>query len=273
MQYSRGHLLSLAPNTPGGAVGLLLILLPLALILAGCGGAAQPTPGPGVTPAAAVATVEEVPHPVTPVAGGFEEVTFATADGVRLAGRVFGKGSLGVVLSHMYPADQESWGPFAETLAKEGYMVLTFNFRGYRPSGGAKEIEKLNQDVEAALELLRGRGAQKVFLIGASMGGTASVQAAARQPVAGLITLSAPTEFRGLDAAAVVAQVEQPKLFIAAEGDKPANQSAARLFQLSTQPRIMQVFQGSEHGTDMLYGKFGSYVQQAILEFLAGDRQ
>ena len=40
-------------------------------------------------------------------------VTFRTADGVRLEGRLFGPTNAlqGVVLTHMLPADQTSWFP------------------------------------------------------------------------------------------------------------------------------------------------------------------
>src|SRR3972149_1326741 len=60
-------------------------------------------------------------------------VTFTTDDRGTLSGRLFkGQNSdaAGVVLAHMYPADQTSWWDYARTLAAEGYVALTFDFRG-----------------------------------------------------------------------------------------------------------------------------------------------
>ena len=61
---------------------------------------------------------------------GSRAVAFESRDGVTLEGRLFGDGSTGVVLSHMRPADQRSWFAFANRLADEGYLVLTYDFRG-----------------------------------------------------------------------------------------------------------------------------------------------
>ena len=53
----------------------------------------------------------------------------------------------------------------------------------------------------AAAELRR-RGADRLVLVGFSMGGTAAVEAAAEitPPVAGVISLSGPEEYQGADA-------------------------------------------------------------------------
>ena len=85
-------------------------------------------------------------------------VTFTTSDGVRLAGRLFGPdtATAGVVLAHMLPSDQSSWFDFADRLSREGYRVLTFDFRGYCPGGdagcsrGQKDVASIWKDVLAA---------------------------------------------------------------------------------------------------------------------------
>jgi hypothetical protein len=53
-------------------------------------------------------------------------VHFRSADGVRLAGRLFGRGATVVILSHMGPGgnDQSEWWPMARVLADRGYRVL-----------------------------------------------------------------------------------------------------------------------------------------------------
>lgn len=196
-------------------------------------------------------------------------VRFDATDGVGLRGRHFGEGDVAVVMAHMAPADQESWAVFAETLAAEGYSVFTFNFRGYPPSDGEKETPRIDADLEGALRYLEGRGASQFFLVGASMGGTAAVKVAAGRPVLGVVAISAPLEFQGLRALESDALLTVPSLFIAAEDDRTAQQSAAALFEATAQPRLLEIYAGGEHGTDLVYGRYGDLVQTRILGFLA----
>ena len=115
-------------------------------------------------------------------------VTFTTDDGIKLAGRLFGPddATAGVVLAHMLPADQSSWYDFAQRLGAMGYRALTFDFRGYCPGGdagcseGERAIAGIWQDVLAAKDFLVEEGVTRVALVGASMGGTASLVAAAQ---------------------------------------------------------------------------------------------
>ncbi len=228
---------------PARRIGVPVLALVLALMASGC--SAYLSPG-----------------------GGSEKVFFDTEDGVQLSGHVFGSGPVGVVLSHMRPADQESWWPFARVLRDRGYHALAFDFRGYRDSQGEVDIDSLDIDVEAALDLLRTRGATRVFLIGASMGGTATLKVAARSDVAGVITISAPPLIEGLDARPDLRGISAPKLFIAARGDVFYARSASLLDQSSDDPKELHLLDGAAHGTDMLTGDSGPRVQGLILDFL-----
>jgi dienelactone hydrolase len=212
---------------------------------------------------------------------GSHAVVFHASDGTRLEGRVFGSGSVGVVLSHMFPGDQRSWWPFAGTLADDGYRVLTFDFRGYCPggdagcSGGSKDISKISRDVVAAATYLRGAGATKVVLIGASMGGTASLVAAAQPEVgpSAIVTLSAPLSFEGLTIDPTTLQnVEAPKLFIAGTGDATAAQAAQQLYDQALGSRRLEIVPANDHGTDLLTGTRGEEVQKLITTYLAQFR-
>ena len=201
-------------------------------------------------------------------ASSYTPVAFNTKDGVTLCGRVYGAGQPSVVLSHMQPTDQESWADFAETASQQGYTALTFNFRGYRPSGGEREFSKLDLDVEAAVDFLLSRGAKGIFLIGASMGGTASVKYASREGVLGVVALSAPAEFEGLEALRDAGATAGAKLFIAAEGDRSAQQDAAAYYKAMQEDRLLEIYTGSDHGTELLEGRHGAQVTERLLEFL-----
>ncbi len=211
---------------------------------------------------AACSSEEEAP----PLGPG--EVEFTSADGVALRGRHYGDGDLTVVLAHMRPSDQESWKPFAERLADEGYAAFTFNFRGYAPSSGDKEIGLIDLDLGGALDYLATRGVEQPVLVGASMGGTAAVKVAANRDVAAIFVLSAPAVIDGLSAADYVANVEEPKFFMVAEDDLSARTDGAALYDASSGQRFYEVFTGGEHGSDLVYGRHSELVQGRILEFL-----
>jgi pimeloyl-ACP methyl ester carboxylesterase len=204
-------------------------------------------------------------------------VTFRSVDGVQLAGRVFGDGSVGVVLSHMLPADQASWWDFGRVLADEGYLALTYDFRGYCPGGdagcsdGDRNIAAIWQDVLGAIDEIRSEGAARVVLIGASMGGTASLVAASKPGVdiEALVTLSAPISIEGLVADDVtLSTVTAAKLFIAGNGDADAAASAEHLFATSPQPKRVDILTSNDHGTDLLTGNQSGILRTTILQFL-----
>ncbi len=198
---------------------------------------------------------------------GASATSIYTEDGVRLRGYLFGSGDVAIILTHMASADQRSWFDFASRLAQKGYLVLTFDFRGFGESGGLRQTPLLDQDLSTALRLMRTK-AQKVFLIGASMGGTAALKAAARTEVAGVVTLSAPVAFQGLDATENIPKVKAPKLFLASEGDGAAASNARYLQEKAQEPKTLRLFPGEAHGSDLLRGRRATEVEEEITRFL-----
>lgn len=210
---------------------------------------------------------------------GSRAITFESSDGVTLSGRLFGpdEGTAGVVLAHMFPSDQSTWFAFADRLGQRGYRVLTFDFRGYCPGGdagcseGEKDIPAIWQDVEGAIEALRGEGASRIGLVGASMGGTASLVAASRegQDIDAVVTLSAPTGFEGLEANAdVLAQVTAAKLFLAGHEDVAAAQAVDALYAGTLQPKRPVILTTGDHGTDILTGNQAGIASTEIIRWL-----
>src|SRR5262245_8728000 len=89
-----------------------VLVIAAALAFAGCGGAARkpavsatPTPKPAAPQHAA----ERCGDPDKPA----RLVNLTTSDGLKLDGVSVGKGALGVVLLHEYPADLCGWWPYA----------------------------------------------------------------------------------------------------------------------------------------------------------------
>jgi pimeloyl-ACP methyl ester carboxylesterase len=208
-----------------------------------------------------------------------EAVMFESIDGVQLAGRLFGPdtATAGVVLSHMQPADQSSWFDFADQLGEMGYRALTFDFRGYCPGGdagcseGSKDTAAIWQDVAGAAGFLRTQGVRRMGLVGASMGGTASLVYASQSGSAidAVVTLSAPDAIDGLTAGPDVLQaVDAAKLFIAGNVDGNAAAAAQAFYDESVQPKRLEILPTADHGTDLLEGNQGENVRTLITSWL-----
>jgi pimeloyl-ACP methyl ester carboxylesterase len=216
---------------------------------------APPTPSPGAMPASPQPSPPQEPTPG-------EAVAFRTVDGVRIAGRAFGVGRVGVVFAHQIDGDQRDWWDLAETLAEEGYAALTLNVRGYCPGAGAGCSQEGGtadawRDLLAGVRLLRSRGVERIVLVGASMGGTAAVLAASRGDprVDGVISLSAPTDCCGMtierdDVEAIAA----PMLFVAGRDDADAPSSARRFANWAGDRGRLAILDSGEHGIDLLGG-------------------
>jgi len=208
-------------------------------------------------------------------------VTFQTDDGVQLAGRLFGPSdaTAGIVLAHMFPADQSAWFETAAALGSAGYRVLTFDFRGYCPGGdagcsqGTKDVGQATADLQAALDYLRSLGPTRIGLAGASMGGTAALLVAASEGdgVAAVVMLSAPQSFLQLQITPEqLATITAAKLFIAGSGDPAGAADAAQsMYEQSGQPKSVQIVTSNDHGTDLLHGNQGTHVQQLLEAWFA----
>ncbi|HEY7761383.1 MAG TPA: alpha/beta fold hydrolase [Actinomycetota bacterium] len=215
-----------------------------------------------------------------PPSPGSEPVSFTSAGGVELEGRLFEAegATAGVVLAHMRPADQSSWFEYADTLADEGYRTLTFNFRGYCPGGdagcsaGEVDVPSLWRDVEAAVRFLRSAGAPRVAVIGASMGGTAGLVAASQPTarIAAVATLSAPMSIDGLVVSPeMLSATPSAKLFVAGNADAAAATDAQRMYDLSVPPKRVEILPSEDHGTDLLDGNQGPNVRGVLSSWLA----
>lgn len=198
------------------------------------------------------------------------EVTFMTEDNIKLNGNIFGSGNKWVILSHMFPTDQTSWFEFAEMLKENGYIVLTYDFRGYGKSGGSQDVSKLDIDLTAALTYIRQYNPELTYLMGASMGGTASLVVASKERIDGVISFSSPDEFEGISAINVIGDIVAAKLFIASQGDENAARSATEMYEKSMEPKFLEILEGNSHGTFIFEEepKNAEKVKELVLNFL-----
>ncbi len=254
-------------RSPGPA-SLLVVALGV-LVAAACGGKG-PASRTATTPVPTVGVIKTCLHG----AGSPAPFRFTTSDGASLVGVVLGDGRAGLVLGHQAGSDLCEWLPHARSFAKQGYRVLVFDFEGSgdsQPGPGADG--RLDTDVAAAAEQLRRRRADAVVLVGSSMGGTAVLAAAAeiRPPVAGVVSLSGPARFQGVDAAAAVARLRVPVLFVASSDDSPFVDDARAMYRAArVRDKRLLVIAGVNHGTSMLdVGDDAPKVLAAVREFIA----
>lgn len=214
-------------------------------------------------------------QPVKPAAAGLACPSQLTGSRqVRLerglGGLVYGTGRTGVVLAHQSNGDLCMWLPYAQTLAERGYRVLTFDFPGFGASMDA--LVGMDDAVIEAARFLRSDGAGTVVLIGASMGGTASIAAAPQitPPVAGVVSLSAPTDYADAHAIDAAKQLAVPVLYAAAEDDQAYGTVAQALYDATpaTTARKLVIVPSGGHGVPLVYDAAGPPVGKDVDEFL-----
>ena len=256
------------------SAGWFLPMSMLALLLSGCS-TSPDTPALPLTaiPTATISpTSTPVPSPTLQQVQA-DDVIFITADEVMLSGTLFTgeeKADIGVVLAHMgaHGADQQSWTSFAEYIAQRGFGALTFNFR--------EDRSKLDLDVRAAIGFLRDQGYQRIVCMGASMGGTACLKAAADTDLAGVVVISSlwTTGSGSIGGALIVdreelAQLTLPKLFVTTELDGhgvPATMKA--MYEAAPEQKSFEIIPGRNHGTDIFATPQGDEFRDLLMDFL-----
>ena len=92
-----------------------------------------------------------------------EHISLTTEDGGLIYADLYGNGERGVVLAHGGQFTKESWQPQAQLLARAGFRVLAFDFRGFGKSHGRGESDMYTAprhlDVLAGVRYLRRNGA------------------------------------------------------------------------------------------------------------------
>jgi pimeloyl-ACP methyl ester carboxylesterase len=139
-------------------------------------------------------------------------VSLRAADGVVLAASVYdapASPAPAVVLVHMLTRTKEDWRPLAERLQAAGITALALDLRGHGQSeGSAAPAAAMALDVRAAVAWLAARSdvtAGAVAIVGASLGASLALIAAADTPAVRSVALLSPAaDYRGvrLDAAA-----------------------------------------------------------------------
>jgi dienelactone hydrolase len=192
-----------------------------------------------------------------------QEVFFQSSKGERVVGAVLGDGEIGVILAHKVSSDLCEWLPYATRLRDTGRRVLIFDF-------GSDPVA----DVVGAAAELRRQGVTKLVLVGASMGGTASLVASSiiTPPVSGVASLSGPKNYAGMDAMAASKRLTVRVLYMAAQGDEDFAVDARTMYASSPSVhKQLVILPGAEHGSDLLVANSAEQARTALEQFIAGS--
>ncbi len=199
---------------------------------------------------------------------------FRAADGVVLAGAVYGSGRRGVVLAPESTGSHCGWLGFARRLARAGYRVLAYDLRGLgqSPRLGPNASVRYDLDVVGAVRELRRLGARRVVAGGASLGGAAVLAAGPelRGLASGVVDFSGEPELANADAA--LPRLTLPLLVVGSRTDPYADASTSRhvLAAARSTDKHLLLLQGGAHGWDLVEGDpSASRARAFVLRWLA----
>jgi pimeloyl-ACP methyl ester carboxylesterase len=218
-------------------------------------------------------------------------VEYVTSDGVTISGTFVG-GDEGedlapgpvAVLVHQLGSTRAEWAPLVQALTRAPRVsVLAIDLRGHGESTRAGDTTldfnafdeadwaKLELDVAGAIALARERfEADRVVLVGSSIGSSAAIRAAANDPsVSAVVAISPGRAYHAVDAMTPLASLAgKPFLAIASVGEADSAESA-RAMAAATGGEV-QLYQGTAHGLRIaadspeMIGRVDAFVRGAL---------
>jgi dienelactone hydrolase len=267
-------------------MGLMLLVIAMA---AACGNASVSTEAsPTLQPSEDAQQPEPTEEPVVEEPQAIElievdptPVTFETYDGLTTVhGTLYNHDSVGIILSHrctMGQEDQTDWLPLTETLAARGYMVLTYDTRGYGLTQGTYTWRNVLVTLQAAVAFMREQGVERLILIGAGVGGTASLEVAAEaDDVIGVAAISSLQSGRAQQVLPLeisddeLARLTMPSLWVVSRQDTAMDDMVGMFESAAGPDKDLHIYEGTMSGTDILYHPvYGPDLEQRILAFVA----
>jgi alpha-beta hydrolase superfamily lysophospholipase len=204
---------------------------------------------------------------------------FRAADGIVLAGAVYGSGSHGVVLAPESGGSHCGWLPFIKRLVGAGYHVLAYDLRG-RGESPALDPKKwpirYDPDVVGAVRELRRLGARTVVAGGASLGGASVLAAGPKltQIAEGIIDFSGEPDLA--NAAAALPHITLPLLVVGSHTDPYADAQTSRrvIATVASKDKQLLLLPGGEHGWDLVQNDpNAAHARAVVLRWIAAHER
>jgi len=212
----------------------------------------------------------DVPHAASALERA-EDVTFETADGLRLHGWFASPAQSNgatVLIFNGNAGDRSSRAPLAAALTRAGLSVLLFDYRGYGRNPGQPTEPGLVADARAAHEYVSSRAhvdPARLVYFGESLGAAVAVALAAEQPPAALVLRSPFTSLADMarlqfpflptlllrdrfESLNLIGRVDCPRLVVTGDRDSvvPPAQSR-RLYEAASEPKRFELIAEADH--------------------------
>ena len=231
--------------------------------------------------------------PVERVLAGAQEVVLRTRDGLSLGAWFLPARNpepmAAVIFCNGNAGNRSYRAAFAAALGREGISVLLFDYRGYGGNPGMSTEEGLVEDLQSALGFVQFEKdfpADKIVLVGESLGAAVAVAAAVDTPPAGLVlrspflsmTAVGKLHYPFLPVALLlkdrypnegrVPKLRCPLLVLAGEEDRivPAEQSRRLYEAAGSADKRFVLFRGADHNSDVFLD--GPAMIQEIVTFV-----
>jgi dienelactone hydrolase len=197
-----------------------------------------------------------------------------TTDGVRLYMVEAGSSKTTVVLAHGGRSDLCDTLDFATRLTAAGYRIVAFDFRGSgRSEAPSRNGLALGRDLAAAVAHARQSDAERIFLMGSSMGGAAIVQNTSALRVDGRISLSGTRLWPGfgMNNPAGLARIRDPFLYVGTRNDwrAPLKEALSIFRRVGAVDKHTAFYPGSDHGWQLVESsRFAPRVRTLVLRWI-----
>lgn len=258
----------------------------LVLLLAACSSDPAPSAPRPTTREAPLEAIEAVPDEAPPAP---REVRFDTPDGVTIVGELAPAASPeagAVILLHQLGSDRSEWAPLVERLhAAPSITTLAIDMRGHGESTTSRDGEvefhtfdrdawaRTQEDVLAALAFLTsdasGVRPSRIGAVGSSIGATAVIAAAAREPrIASLAVISPGRAYHGFDALTPMLELGSRGFFAIVSRDETEGVETAEAMARVTHTDAM-VLDATVHGVALFSAEPNTL--DRLVDFLRTD--
>lgn len=185
-----------------------------------------------------------------------------------IQGVLYGQGTRAVILSNEGNNESGPWLTVAQQLVQQGYVVLTYMYRGQGNTVDQLAVHSLT-DLRAAVAFMHARKVSRLVLIGASLGALDTVKVATVEQFDAIVVISAPMGFQEVQLHdSELRRITVPKLFVTSEDNQPFTHDTLHMFDATPDPKEKLVYPGTLHGISLFDSPSGARLLPSLLQFL-----